>query len=282
MASFFGVLASPNCRYFNLNIANAITHFGQSIIKLTAKEIENKFKVKVIYSDTDSVFVETNLSKEKANALAKEIQDFINSYYENYAKKNFQRISFLELQFEKQYLYLMIPAIRKKDEEETAAKKRYAGLIEKDGKEILEIVGLEAIRGDWTEAAKEFQRELLAKIFHNEKVEPFIKDYIKKIKEGELDKQLIYKKSIRKELEEYTKTTPPHVKAARQLPHLESNIIEYCITTEGPEPIQKLRHKLDHGHYIDKQIKPIAEQILLLFNKSFDDIVKNSKQSKLF
>jgi len=35
---------------------------------------------------------------------------------------------------------------------------------------------------------------LLAKIFHNEKVEPFIKDYIKKIKEGELDKQLIYKK----------------------------------------------------------------------------------------
>ncbi|MBM3247678.1 DNA polymerase II, partial [Candidatus Pacearchaeota archaeon] len=29
MNSFFGVLASPNCRYFDLDMANAITNFGQ-------------------------------------------------------------------------------------------------------------------------------------------------------------------------------------------------------------------------------------------------------------
>jgi DNA polymerase-2 len=83
-------------------------------------------------------------------------------------------------------------------------------------------------------------------------------------------------------LDEYTKTTPPHVKAARKLDSIESNIIEYFITTDGPEPIQKLKHKLDYEHYIDKQIKPIANQVLGLFGKSFDDIMDGNKQRKLF
>jgi len=285
MNSFFGVLASPNCRYFNLNMANAITHFGQMIIKLTAEEIEKHFKLKVIYSDTDSVFVVTDLNKEKANKIAIEIQEHINNFYKKYTKENYSRESFLELEFEKQYLSLMIPQLRmkaKEGEEEKAAKKRYAGLLEKDGKEEIEITGLESIRGDWTEAAQEFQKELLNKVFHKEEITTFIKSYVKKIKEGKLDKQLVYRKSIRKNLDEYTKTTPPHVKAARQLDKLEGNIIEYYITIEGPEPIQKLRHKLDYEHYIDKQIKPLANQVLILFGKNFDELFEKGKQTKLF
>jgi len=120
------------------------------------------------------------------------------------------------------------------------------------------------------------------KVFHKEEIFSFIKSYIKNIKLGKLDKELIYRKSIRKELHEYTKTTPPHVKAARLLDNLDSNIIEYYITEAGPEPIQKLKHKLDYKHYIDKQIKPIANQVLVLFNKDFDDIIKDNKQAKLF
>ena len=180
---------------------------------------------------------------------------------------------------------MAIPQLRmkpKEGEDEKAAKKRYAGLIEKDGKEELEITGLEAIRGDWTEAAREFQKELLMKLFHKEDVEPFIKSYVKKIKAGKLDAQLVYRKSIRKPLEEYVKTTPPHVKAARLLDKMESNIVEYYITTEGPEPIQKLKHKIDYNHYIEKQIAPIANQILTLLGKSLEDINKGSKQAKLF
>ena len=276
--SFFGVLASPNCRFFNLKMANAITHFGQFIIKLTAQEIE-KLGYKVIYSDTDSSFVETNLQKDKANELGIKIQEHINNFYKNYVKKHYNRTSCLELEFEKQYISLMIPKLRG---QEAAAKKRYAGLIEKNGEEEIEITGLEAIRGDWTEAAHEFQKELLLKIFHKEDPIPFIKSFIKKIESGSLDKELIYRKSIRKALEQYTKTTPPHVKAARQLEKLESNIIEYYQTIAGPEPIQNLKHKIDYEHYIEKQIKPIANQILTLFNKNFDDILQNSKQTTLF
>lgn len=283
MNSFFGVLASPNCRFFNLKMANSITHFGQFLIKLTAEEIEKK-GFKTIYSDTDSVFIETNLGKDKANSLGSQIEKEINSFYDNYVKKNYSRSSDLELEFEKQYISLMIPKVR--GDSEKAAKKRYAGLIESkvDGKieEKIEIVGLEAIRGDWTKAAQDFQKELLKKVFKSESPQKFIKQYIEKLESGKLDSKLVYKKSIRKKLSDYTKTTPPHVKAARKLKSLDSNVIKYYITTDGPEPIQNLKHKIDYEHYIDKQIKPIANQVLSLLDEKFDDVKRGSKQAKLF
>jgi DNA polymerase II len=162
------------------------------------------------------------------------------------------------------------------------SKKRYAGLLEKKGKEEIEIIGLEAIRGDWTEAAQEFQIQLLKKIFHKEDPTSFIKSFVKKIKSGAIDEKLIYRKSLRKPLKDYTKTTPPHVKAARKLQVLESKIIEYVITKKGPEPIQKIKHEIDHEHYIKKQIGPIANTILFFLDKDFEEIIQDSSQTKLF
>ncbi|MBP7708278.1 DNA polymerase II [Candidatus Pacearchaeota archaeon] len=285
--SFFGVLASPLSRYFDLKMGNAITNFGQEIIKLTAKEIE-KMGYAVTYGDTDSVFIKTGLDKDKSLKAGQEISQKINSFYQDYVSKKFNRKSYLDLEFDKLYLALIMPGIKMKQkkseegEEAKGAKKRYAGLIEEDGKEELEVVGMEAIRGDWTEAAREFQKKLFLKIFHKEDPIPFIKEYVKELSSGKLDKQLVYRKSIRKDLKEYTKTTPPHVKAARKLESLESNVIEYFITTDGPEPIQQLKHKLDYEHYVDKQIKPIADQVLVLFGKNFEDIIKGTKQQTLF
>lgn len=278
MNSFFGVLASPNCRYFSLKMANAITHSAQFTIKLTAKKVE-EMGYKVIYSDTDSIFVETNLEKNKANALGKQIEKEINEFYKGFIRKQYKRKSYLELEFEKQYLAFLLPPIRGS---ESGSKKRYAGLLENKGKEKLEIVGLEAIRGDWTEAAQDFQRKLLDKIFHKEEFAKFIKSYVDEIKSGKLDSKLVYRKRITKALNKYTKTTPPHVKAARKLDKLESNTISYFITEDGPEPVQKLKHKLNYKHYIDKQIKPIANTILFFFKKDFDEIIASSKQMKLF
>jgi DNA polymerase-2 len=120
------------------------------------------------------------------------------------------------------------------------------------------------------------------KVFHKEDPVVFIKEFVKEINAGKMDEQLVYRKSIRKDLTEYTKTTPPHVKAARKLDKIDSNIITYYMTSDGPEPTQKLKHKLDYEHYIEKQIKPIADQILSLFGKNFEDVMKGNKQQKLF
>ncbi len=284
MSSFFGILASQNSRYFNMQIGNAITTFGQEIIKLTRRKVEEK-GFKVIYGDTDSIFIETDKTQIEAEQLAETIPEEINSFYEKYIQKEYKRRSFLTLEFDKLYLKLIIPRIRQgknEEENEKGAKKRYAGLIEQNKKEVLDMVGLEAVRGDWTEAAQEFQKKLVLRVFQKEDPIKFIKDFLKKMKNRELDKKLIYRKSIRKNLEEYTKTTPPHVKAARKLKELEGTRIEYYMTTKGPEPIQELKNKIDYEHYIEKQIKPLARTILETVGIDFETAFSDFKQKTLF
>jgi DNA polymerase-2 len=164
---------------------------------------------------------------------------------------------------------------------EGAAKKRYAGLMLVDGKEKIQTVGLESVRGDWTDAAKIYQREILDRLFHNKDIIKYTKEFVKDIRAGKYDDQLVYIKSLRKDTAEYTKTTPPHVRAARKLDKIESDKIEYVITTDGPEPIQKLKHNLDYDHYIDKQIKPLAESVLALLGETFEGVEKGHKQTSL-
>ncbi len=279
MNSFFGVLANPNCRYYSLDIANAITSFGRSLVQESAEEVE-KLGYKVIYGDTDSIFIDSKAKDYKDSVkVGKLIQSHINDYYNNKVKKEFKRENFLELEFEKVYKRFIMPRVRGYA---TGAKKRYAGLKTDGKKEKMDFVGLEFVRRDWTELAKQFQFTILNKIFHKEEIQDYIVKFVNEVKEGKHDDLLVYVKALRKPLEYYTKTTPPHVKAAKQLDKLESNIIKYVLTVDGPQPIQKINSKIDYDHYIEKQLKPIADSVLVFFDYNFDDLLSGSKQKSLF
>ena len=279
MNSFYGVLANPTCRFYSLDMANAITGFARSIIKETITLIEKEGR-KVLYGDTDSVFVDVKTdSAQEADKIGEDIAKKINRHFSEKVKNEYNRKSLLELEYEKRFKVLILPSLRKSA---GGAKKRYAGLLLKDGKEEISVTGLELVRRDWTELSKKVQMELLDRVFHKKEVASYLREIVEDIKKGKYDDQLVYRKSISKELSEYTKTTPPHVKAARQLDKLTSNIVEYYMTVNGPEPVQKLSSTLDYNHYIEKQIRPIAETILQLFDMNFDDVIKNSNQKSLF
>jgi len=51
-------------------------------------------------------------------------------------------------------------------------------------------------------------------------------------------------------------------------------------TVNGSEPIEYLISQIDYQHYVDKQIKPIAEGILPFIDLSFEHIT--SPQMGLF
>jgi len=54
------------------------------------------------------------------------------------------------------------------------------------------------------------------------------------------------------------------------------------MTKNGPEPVENLgKVKIDYDHYIEKQLKPIADSLLIFFDKSFDEIVTEKKQVSL-
>ena len=89
----------------------------------------------------------------------------------------------------------------------TGSKKRYAGLVVDDGRR-LELVGLEAVRRDWSGVARRFQRELLDLVFHDQPVDDFVRDFVAALRAGRFDDELVYRKAVRKPLDAYTKTTP--------------------------------------------------------------------------
>ncbi|MFH1400219.1 MAG: DNA polymerase II, partial [Nanoarchaeota archaeon] len=214
MNSFYGVLANQNCRFFSSSLANAITHTGQELIKLTATKV-NELGYEVIYGDTDSIFVRSAAKDaEDAQRIGLKIQDFVNEFYVEYIKEKYHRTSFMELQFEKVFHRFVMPYVRGS---KVGAKKRYAGLIVKEGKEQVVFTGMEFVRSDWTPLAKDFQMELFDRVFHRKEVKEYVRKFVKDLLAGKFDDQLVYRKQIRKDLKEYTKTTPPHVKAARML-----------------------------------------------------------------
>jgi DNA polymerase-2 len=280
MNSFFGVLANPNCRFYSIEMANAITHFARKIVQDTAEKVK-ELGYEVIYGDTDSVFVKSGSENyEDAAKIGKRISKEINDHFNGLVKKEYRRKSFLELEFEKVFKKFLMPRIRGSN---VGAKKRYAGLdVDEQGKEKIKITGLEFVRSDWTEIAKEFQMGLLERLFHDKDVKKYIKRVVEEIMAGKHDEKLVYRKSLTKKLEAYTKTTPPHVKAARLLPKVTDRIIRYYQTADGPQPIQNVTAKIDYDHYIEKQIKPIADSILEFKGLKFDELIEGENQKSIF
>jgi DNA polymerase-2 len=279
MNSFYGVFGAGASRLFSPAVANAVTHFGQYLIRRAAGCAASK-GYEVLYGDTDSLFVDPHeADADRAFTIGERLRVEIGTAVAETVRTEFGCESYLELEFEKLYRRFFLPEIRGG---KVGSKKRYAGLLTKDATEQIEFVGLESVRRDWSEVSKRFQRELLQRVFHDQPVQEFIRDFIADLRAGRFDDQLTYKKAIRKELTAYTKTTPPHVKAARRQSGVSGRIIAYVMTLQGPEPLGELTAPPDYAHYVEHQIAPIADAVLRFLGTDFESIVQTRKQLALF
>jgi len=126
------------------------------------------------------------------------------------------------------------------------------------------------------------QRELYQRLFTDEPVEVYLAEVVKRVRNGELDDSLVYRKNLRKGAEEYTATTPPHVAAARKSSQPAGRSITYVMTTAGPEPTDNVQHPLDREHYVAKQVKPVAEPVLATLGLDFDVMIGDGRQLQMF
>jgi DNA polymerase II len=278
MNSFYGVLGTPACRFYNPELANAITGQGRHVL-LWSKDWFERAGYAVLYGDTDSLFVASRASdpteaRGNGTRLAAELTMAIAAYVEN----RWQVKSRLELEFEKLYLKLFLPSLRHGS---AGARKRYAGQLA-GGDGAVEFVGMEVVRRDWTELAKRVQRELYLRLFTDQPVDRYLADVVARVRHGELDDELVYRKGLRKGLEEYTANTPPHVAAARKSAAAPGRLIEYLMTTAGPEPLDHIEHAVDREHYVEKQIRPVAEPVLAALGFEFERVIGDDRQIGLF
>src|SRR2546429_485857 len=194
--------------------------------------------------------------------------------------REFGCTSHLELEFEKVYARFFMPEVRGGA---TGSKKRYAGLVVTASGEEIEFVGLEAVRRDWSGVARRFQRVLLDLVFHDRPVADFIRGFVADLRAGRFDGELAYRKAIRKPLAEYTKTTPPHVKAARKQAGATGRIVTYVVTRSGPEAVGETTAPPDYDHYVTQQLRPIADAVLrFLGGPDFDGLTGARRQLTLF
>ena len=271
MNSFYGVLGSTGCRFYDPRLASSITRRGHEIIRRSREWLEQQGHT-VIYGDTDSLFVLLGPGVEETRALAtgRRLAAGLNNWWQETLARELRLASHLEIEFETHFLRFLMPTIRGTD---TGSKKRYAGYIHTaDGRPELIFKGLESVRSDWTPLAQEFQRELYRRVFFDEPFEAYVKEVASQLRRGDLDHKLAYRKRLRRPLESYEKNVPPHVQAARKLRN-PGRWIDYLITTSGPEPVKSAESPIDYEHYMDRQLAPAADGILHFLETSFEQIV---------
>lgn len=283
MNAFYGVLGSSGCRFFDPRLASSITLRGHEIMRRTRELIEAQ-GYQVIYGDTDSTFVWLGQAHgdEDAARIGQALARQVNGWWREHLLEEFDLPSALELQFETHFRRFLMPTIRGAEE---GSKKRYAGLVTRaDGSDGLHFRGLETVRSDWSPLAQQFQQQLYLRIFKREPYQDFVRDYVQRTLNGELDELLIYRKRLRRKLHDYQRNVPPHVRAARMADeyndrhgrprqYQNGGWIRYLITTAGPEPLEARRAAVDYEHYISRQLKPVADAILPFVDDDFSRLI---------
>ena len=279
MNSFYGVLGTPACRFHDPDLANAITGFGRELLLWCKSRIESR-GLRVLYGDTDSLFVLSGAGGiDAARRLGQQLLFELNTDLTAHVSERWRVESRLELEFETLYSKLMLPPVR---HGKTGARKRYAGLVEHGGDRRVVFTGLEVVRRDWTDLARRVQRELYERLFDERPVEDYLNETVAELRGGRLDDLLVYRKALRKSLDSYTATTPPHVAAARKMKDRPGRVVAYLMTATGPEPFGESTGVLDYEHYVQKQVRPVAEPVLGILGLDFDRVIGDDRQLPLF
>lgn len=283
MNAFYGVLGSSGCRFFDTRLASSITLRGHEIMLRTRQLIEAQGHT-VIYGDTDSTFVWLRRAhgQEEAAKIGHALVDHVNQWWREHVRQEYGLESALELQFETHYKRFLMPTIRGAEE---GSKKRYAGLVTRaDGSDEMVYKGLETVRTDWSPLARQFQQELYSRIFHRKPYQDYVRDYVRKTLAGEFDDRLIYRKRLRRTLDDYQRNVPPHVRAARMADdyndrqgrprqYQNGGWISYVITVAGPEPLEVRSAPIDYDHYVTRQLQPVADAILPFVDDDFSTLI---------
>jgi DNA polymerase I len=260
--AIYGYTGWSGARWYSREVAEATTAWGREVIASTIRKAE-ELGMKVIYSDTDSVFLKNY--HEKLEKLMEWIEMELG--LEAKLEKVFKRIIFTE------------------------AKKRYAGMTA-DGE--IEVVGLETVRGDWSGIAREAQYETVKALLETGDPGQALKkarEYVQVLRSRQVDlKKLIIWKQITRPLSEYS-ATQPHVVVAKQLMsggwRIQPGDMVGFIVTAGSGPLYSKakpyfkvsKDEVDWGYYVEKQVVAACGRILEAVGIKVEKILESGERT---
>ena len=247
----YGLFGYSRGENFNIKVAESISAFGRYYIQETIKRAR-KAGFNIIYSDTDSIFLQGKNSRTFLSKINKWLPGSIKLEY----RGKYKRTLF------------------------TNAKKRYALL----GKNV-EIRGFEAERGDWCPLAKETQQRVIELVLEDQNPKralAYAKKVLRNLKKYPLSKFII-SKQLSRPLHEY-KARSAHIEVAKILASRSEELeigdtIKYTINITPSHSHKETKHyqkaipasdakksNLDLDYYRKKQIIPVVLRILSIFS----------------
>jgi len=286
LVSAYGVAGFKYSRLYRVEIAESITGYTRDAI-LKAKEFIESRGWKLLYGDTDSLFIYNPgiTSFEKAidkavNELIPELNSYIRKYESNRWRVPESRIV-IEFKADRVFSKLKLLSV----------KKRYYGLVGWEDEFLEEpyilIKGLEARRGDWPELVKEIQSKVIELYLKEslDKALDYVEEMKKKVLNGEVElEKLAIRKHLSKSVEEY-KHKSPHIEAAKMLlkmnyPVRPGDRLEYIYLDDKVIPVtpELKLSKAALEKWWNKYAKPVIERLELEKNyKSIIDFVKGGE-----
>ena len=244
----YGYAGWVGARWYVREVAESAASFGRATL-LKVIEMARSMRLDIVYGDTDSIFV--TYEPEKVEKLLSRIKQDMNMGVK--VDKIYQRVIFTE------------------------AKKRYAGLLP-NGK--LDVVGMEAVRGDWANIAKTVQEnvlELVLKDNNERRALDSLRNAISKVRARNLSLQeFIIWKTLTKPVKEY-EARSAHVEVAKKLMREGWDLavgdkVGFVITNKLGKLFEKAQpyssstlNDVDVEYYVNSQIVPAAMRVLSMF-----------------
>jgi len=207
--AIYGFLGYSKSRLFELEIAKKITEIARKGL-LFVSNIIKKEGYKVIYGDTDSIFVKLpdNLSLDDCINIGYELEQKINTKLPKFSMSLGSKKNYFTIGFEKVCSPILFVGV----------KKRYASRIvfEKNKKvDYIDVKGFDSVRSDTPEFLSDVQMKLFEMILYDKKeVIPYLRDIYQKIQRCEYTyEELGVPKSLQKDVVEYESPIPFHVRA---------------------------------------------------------------------
>ncbi len=275
--SMYGYLGFFGSRWYCFECAESITSYGRYYIQRVIHEAEDA-GFKVIYSDTDSIFMSLG-TKTRRDA-----ERFVESI-------NNSLPGLMNLDFQGFYPRGLFVSSRGSS---SGAKKKYALLTEDKS---IKFVGLEFVRRNYCPLAKEVQSKVVEMILNGdnrEKILSYIKQIVEDLKHKRIkNDKLIMRTQLQKMPSSY-KSYGPHVVLAQKMRKRgfivhPGMIIEYIvkpgsgrISSRVEVPSECSQGCYDSEYYITHQVLQVVDSLLQLIGSSKRDVLSNNKSLKNF
>ncbi|MHA2027087.1 MAG: DNA-directed DNA polymerase I [Candidatus Thorarchaeota archaeon] len=262
----YGVTGAPHFELFCMPAAESVTAYGRNAIQRTKEKAES-MGIRVLYGDTDSVFLDNPTEEQQEELVAWSSRDLG-----------------IDLEVEKTYKYVAL----------SDRKKNYIGVY-KDGK--VEVKGLSGKKRNTPDFAQEAFRKMLEVLSRVDDPEGFelAKEEIREIVNNVIDgleekppryspEELAFRIQLTKPLHSYD-TDIPHVRAAKKLVEvtqdptkaLPGTIVSF-IKTKGQDSVVPVELAKGQSYWIDKDayidiLRSVFDQVLDSVGLDFEEFL---------